>query len=179
MQIKNVHLFKIILTSILIALNIVLERLLAYSVWNQTVSFSFITVAFAVVLLGTPYGVVVAALGDLIGALLIPFGPYFPGFTLTNALVALTLGLFISKKTTFLPLCIAVVINKILYSLVLNSLWITWLYKDDFSAYFTVIISRIPQSVLMATIEIIGIYLLLGNKSPIRQTIMKHFLRIV
>ncbi len=45
---KKNQLFKIILTGILVALNIILERFMpSYSVWNNNISFGFITVAFA------------------------------------------------------------------------------------------------------------------------------------
>ncbi len=42
------QLFKIILTALLIALNLVLERILpSYKIWNQDISFGFIAIAFA------------------------------------------------------------------------------------------------------------------------------------
>ena len=98
---KNVkkYLFKIVMTGILVALNVIMERFMSYNVWNMSIGFSFITIGFAATYLGIPYSIAVAALGDLIGALLFPFGTYFPGFTLTNAIVAPAINLSIIGRT--------------------------------------------------------------------------------
>ena len=75
---KKKYLLKIVLTGILIALNVIMERFMSYNVWNMSIGFSFITVGFAASILGIPYAIAVAAFGDLIGALLFPFGAYRP-----------------------------------------------------------------------------------------------------
>lgn len=170
---KQQQLFKIILAAVLVALNVVLERFLAYSVWNQTISFGFITVAFAAAFLGMPYAVTVAGLGDLIGSLLFPFGPYFPGFTLTNCVYGLILAWFIHKKATPLNCVISVVLSKIVCSLTLNTLWISILYRNGVDAFFVVLGTRLPQAAIMTTIELVVLLLVFSNKSKIRTTLEK------
>lgn len=170
---KKNYLFKIVLTGVLVALNIILERLLAYSVWNMTISFGFITVAFAAVMLGLPYAIAVGGLGDLIGALLFPFGPYFPGFTLTNILAAAVLALFIHKNTSIINVTIATVINKISFTLILNSIWISILYRGGISKFFVVAIPRIWSAVILGIVEIIVITLIFSEKSQIRKQLNK------
>lgn len=170
---KKNYLFKIVLTGILIALNIVLERFLAYSVWNMTISFGFITVAFAAAMLGLPYAIAVGGLGDLIGALLFPFGPYFFGFTLTNILVAAIFAIFIYKKATLLNITLSVIINKVLFTLILNTVWISLLYRDGLSEFFVVLVPRIPQAIILGVIEIIVITVLFAGKSKIRKQLNK------
>ncbi len=170
---KKNYLFKIVFTGILIALNIVLERFLAYSVWNMTVSFGFIAVAFAAAMLGLPYAIAVGGLGDLIGALLFPFGPYFFGFTLTNIFVAAILAIFIYKKATLLKITVSVIINKVLFTLILNTVWISLLYPDGLSEFFVVLVPRIPQAVILSIIEIIVITVLFADKSKIRKQLNK------
>lgn len=165
---NRTHLVKLILTALLIALNIIFERLLAYSVWNQTISFSFVTVAFAASFLGAPYAVAVAAIGDIIGSILIPFGPYFPGFTLSNALIALCTAIFIHKNATVLRIGCSILINKIFGSLLLNTLWITILYRDSLEAFPAVFVSRIPQSAIMAVVEFIVLIIVFAEKSKLR-----------
>ena len=174
MQKKASLLFKIILTSLLIALNIILERFLAYSVWNNTVSFGFITVAFAACYLGTPYAMAVAGLGDLIGALIKPFGPYFFGFTLTNLVVGLILGLFLRKNATVIKIGIAVILSKITASLILNTIWISILYRGGIIAFWTVLITRIPFTAVMTVVEIVIITLLFSKHSKINYIIRKN-----
>ncbi len=167
-------LFKIILTAILIAMNVVLERLLLrYQVWNTDISFGFVVVCFAAAFLGAPYAVAVAGFGDLIGSLLFPFGAYSPGFTATNCIYALIIAEFIYKKATPLNCILGVITTKIVCSLLLNTLWISILYRGGIDAFFIVLVTRILQAVLMSIIEISTLLLLFSNKSKIRQTLEK------
>lgn len=163
---KNVkkYLVKIVLTGILVALNVIMERFMSYNVWNMSIGFSFITIGFAATYLGIPYSIAVAALGDFIGALLFPFGTYFPGFTLTNALVGLVFGIFLHKKTNILKISLAVLINKICCTLLLNSIWIAILYRGGLDALWTVIVPRIVTTIPMFFLEIIVLTLLFSDK---------------
>jgi len=171
---KN-RVFKIILTAILVAMNIILERFLAYSVWNNTVSLGFITVAFAACYLGTPYAMAVAGLGDLIGAIIKPFGPYFVGYTITNLLIGLCLGLFLSKNASIVRIGLGVITYKIFCSLILNTIWTSILYRGGIDAFWPVFITRVPFACVMTVIEIVLISLLFSNKSKINITIQKTF----
>ena len=167
------QLFKIILTSILVALDIILERFLAYSVWNNTVSFGFITVAFAACYLGIPYAMAVAGLGDFIGAIIKPFGAYFVGFTITNLMVGLIFGLFFYKNATILKIGSGVVISKIISSLILNTIWVSILYRGGIDAFWTVFVTRVPFAAVMTVVEIVVISLLFSNKSKTNQLIKR------
>lgn len=158
------YLFKIVLTAILVALNVIMERFMSYNVWNMSIGFSFITIGFAATYLGIPYSIGVAALGDLIGALLFPFGAYFPGFTLTNAIVGLVLGIFLYKSTNIFKITLAVLINKVFCTLLLNSIWISILYRGGIDALWTVMIPRIVTTIPMFIIEILVLTLLFSNK---------------
>lgn len=172
---KKNQLFKIILTAVLVALNVILERFMpSYSVWNNNISFGFITVAFAACYLGAPYAIAVGGLGDLIGAVIKPFGPYFVGYTITNMLVGLVLGVFLYKKATVLRISIATVINKIVFSLVVNTIFISVLYRGGIAAFWVVLVSRIPFVALMTAVEIILISLLFTQKSKINKLIEKN-----
>ncbi len=171
---KN-QVFKIILAAILIALNIILERFLAYSVWNNTVSLGFITVAFAACYLGTPYAMAVAGLGDLIGAIIKPFGPYFVGYTITNLLIGLCLGLFLSKNANIIKIALSVITYKVFCSLILNTIWTSILYRGGIDAFWTVFVTRVPFAVVMTVVEIVLISLLFSNKSKINLIIQKTF----
>lgn len=172
---KKNKLFKIILTAILIALNVILERFMpTYSVWNNNISFGFITVAFAACYLGIPFAMAVGGFGDLIGALIKPFGPYFIGYTITNLLVGLCLGIFLYKKSTVVRISIATIINKLVCSLVLNTIFISILYRGGISAFWVVFISRIPFVTLMTVVEILTISIMFSKKSKINTLITKN-----
>jgi len=177
MKFNKTHIFKIVLTSVMIALNIVLERFLTFHIESNHYSVSIITIAFAAVFLGTPYAVTVAALGDIIGAVLFPIGAYFPGFTLTNILTALCLCLFIGKKVTVLGSIVSILINKAVGTLILNSIWVSVLYKGGIDAFPAYMITRIPQAIIMFLIESVILILVFHEKSHIRKLLTKALKR--
>lgn len=165
------HLLCIIITALLIALNVILERVLAFNVWNMSISFSFITVGFAAAFLGIPYAIAVAGIGDIIGALLLPFGPYFVGFTITNILMALITGIFLRKRTDIGKILISVIINKVCFSAVLNSIWISILYKGGIEEFLVVMLPRIPAALFTGLIEILILNLLFSDTGKIKRNL--------
>ncbi len=168
-------LFKIVMTALLIAMNIFFERLtfMKYQVWNTDISFGFVAVFFAAAFLGIPYAAAVAGFGDLIGSLLFPFGAYFPGFTMTNCIYGLLIAEFIYKNATPIKCIIGVVITKIVCSLILNTLWISILYRGGIDAFFLVLPTRLLQAVIMTVIEITVLLLLFSSKSKVRSMLQK------
>ena len=178
---KQTQLFKIILTSLLIAMNIVLERWVpVYRTEIFDVNLSFITVAFAAAFLGTPYAAAVAGIGDILGAILFPMGAYFPGFTATNCIYGIVLGEFLYKNATILKISLAVVINKITCTLVLNSLWVSLMYFSngihDFPKAF---ITRLPQAAIMAVVEFVVLVIVFSRKSKIRTMLDKNIKKFI
>ena len=138
------YVLQTVTAALLIALKIVLERLMSYSVWNQRFGFAFIAVAFAAAMLGTPWAMAVAGIGDILGALLFPSGAYFPGFTLTAVLTAACTAFFIHKNATLLRVTLSVIINQLFGSVLLNSLWISVLYgKGAFPAGILVLLTAL------------------------------------
>lgn len=164
---------KIVFTAVMIALNVILERVLAFQIESNHITLSVVTVAFAAVFLGTPYAVAVSAIGDILGAIIAPTGPYFPGFTLTNIITALCIGLLISKKVTIARTSIAIVFNKVFGTLILNSIWVAILYKGGIDAFPAYMVTRIPQAIVMTIVEIVLITLIFHEKSHIRKILSK------
>ncbi len=174
------QLFKIILTALLIALNLVLERIVpSYKIWNQDISFGFIAIAFAAAFLGTPYAAIVAGMGDLIGSLLFPFGAYFPGFTLTNCIYGIILAEFIYKNATPLKIVICVILNKVTCSLILNTLWISLMYRGGVDAFFVVLVPRLVGTAIIAAIELVVLLLVFSNRSKVRSLLDKNLKKII
>lgn len=152
------YLFSLILTAIFTAVTVVLSRFLSFNVWNMSIGFSFVSVMLCGVLLGAVWGGVCGALADFIGALLFPFGPYFPGFTATAFLSGAVFGLIGSlakkemSKAKFVVLCtLLLIIKEVVCSLLLNTLWITLLYGGNF---FAIMLSRLPVSAVTLVLEV-------------------------
>lgn len=64
------------------------------------VGFSSIVIVMASFILGPVYGIIIGGIGDFIGAMIWPLGPYFIGYTISYALIGLFPGmiLFLIKK---------------------------------------------------------------------------------
>jgi len=144
--------------AILIALNVILSRFLSINTLSLKIGFTFVTVFMAGYLYGPAMGAAVAALGDLLGAILFPIAPFFPGFTLTAALNGALHGFLLHKKQTTLRVGITVAIDQLVLSLWLNTFWIHVLNGTLFWPLFG---TRIVQCLVMLPVEFFTIKILL------------------
>ena len=114
----------------LTAMGFVLDRILTVSTPAVKINLAFLPAVFAAVLLGPVYGACVYGLTDLIGAILMPFGPYHPGFTVCAAVMGALYGVFLYKKEkiTFINIVVPVVINCLIIGLFVNTAWVSMLY---------------------------------------------------
>ena len=145
------------LMALLIALEIVLSRFLSVSAWNMKIGFSFVPQVLAALLLGPLYAGIVGALADLLGAVLFPVGPYFPGFTLTAFLAGVLYGLLLFRQSGFPRILAAAGLRQFLLSLLLNTFWISVLYDSPFRP---LLLTRLPQCALLFAVELAVIPLL-------------------
>ena len=150
----------------LTALEIVLSRFLSINTWNLKIGFSFVPIAMAAMLFGPIPAATVAAMADVIGAILFPSGPFFPGFTLTAFLTGLVFGLFLREKQTPLRVAGAVLINQLVLGLLLNTFWISLLYG---SAYIPLLITRIGQCAILIPVQLVVILVLRRAMTGIRR----------
>ena len=93
-----------------------------------------------------------AALGDFLGAILFPTAPYFPGFTLTAFLTGLTFGLLLYKRDSLRNTVLAVAIVQFALGLLLNTLWISILYRSPFAPLLA---TRVLQSAFLSVVQIV------------------------
>ncbi len=121
--------------------------------------------------LGPKYASLICALGDLIGALLFPFGPYFPGFTISAGLMGLIYGIFLYKKPEKEIKDFKFILNLILSSIIVlfgikifvESAFLNILYGK---AYFAVVASRLVTQTIMLPIQVIIVFLLEKSLRP-------------
>lgn len=151
---KKQKISMLVTLGMLVAIEIVLSRFCSISAWNIKIGFSFVPVAVAAVLYGAAPAATVAALGDFLGAILFPIGPYFPGFTLTAALTGTVFGLFLHKRQTVGRIGGAVAVNQLVLSLPLNTLWISILYGAPYGPVF---LTRIVQTAVMVSVQFVVI----------------------
>ncbi len=147
----------LVLMATLVAMEIVLSRMLSYSVWDMKIGFAFLPVVIAGIVLGPVRAAIVAALADFLGVMLLPIGPYFPGFTLTAALVGTLYGLFLHKNQSFWKILVSVSIHQLILSLLLNTYWISVLYDSPFAP---LLVTRLLQCAVMIPVELLVIGLM-------------------
>lgn len=150
----------LVLLAMLTAMEIVLSRFLSINAWNLKIGFSFVPIVIAAILYGPIGSACVAALGDFLGAILFPIGPYFPGFTLTALLTGLVFGAFLYRKKDktkwyAVGVVLSVCINQLIFGLLLNTYWISVLYGNPFGA---TLLSRIPQCAILIPVQIAVIF---------------------
>lgn len=136
--------------SVLLAMEIILSRFCSFSVWNMKIGLNFVPVVVAALWFGPLSAGAVAALGDFLGAVLFPIGPYFPGFTATALLTGVVWGLFLHKNAATVRVVLAVLVNQLVLSLLLNTLWISVLYG---SPYLPLLVTRLVQCAILIPVQ--------------------------
>lgn len=161
--------------AIMLALQIVFSRFLKIDTGVIRFSFGFVPVMLVSVYYGIPASIAVWALSDVLGSVLFPSGAYFPGFTLTAALMGLCCGFFmknlyeIRSLRALARIAVCVFINQFILSLFLNTFWLTIIIGKGFGALFVsrLISSSVDFVVQTGTMFILyktGFLRLLGNR---------------
>lgn len=154
---KRSRIKDIAIIGVLTAIDVVLSRFVSVNAWNMKFGTGFIPVIVAAILYGPVIAGLVGAMGDFIGAILVPMGPYFPGFTATAFAVGLVFGFFLHSKKdlkgrNYLSVVFAVIIDQFVLSQFVNTFWISIVYKAPYGVLF---LQRLVQSSVMTVIELI------------------------
>lgn len=154
---------KIVLAALMLATFIILDRFISINVQILALNFSSIAIMLVAIYCGPKYSTLVALIGDLIAALLFPFGSYFVGFTIANAIMGLIFGLFLYKKQECKEskFILKAIISNLLVLLVVNMLINTWCIHFMYGKAFWVLVTSriIPQIILTVANTILIIIL--------------------
>ncbi len=148
---------KIIITALLLAIEIVLSRFLSVKTPIIKISFAFIPNMLCATWLGPKWTTLMMVIADLIGATLFPFGPYFVGYTISNALTGLVYGLLLYKKDEksikdkafIFRVVLATLLVNIVVNLGLNTLWTS---ITSGKTYIALLAPRIIKEAIMIVI---------------------------
>lgn len=169
----SIHVLTVL--AMLLAMTVMLDRFPGLSVktpgWK--IGFSFVPPMLAAMLYGPVEAAVVYALSDLFGALLFPFGPYHPGFTVVAAVMGFILGIFLNKrpfaflkggfewkKIRFFPnQLVPVLVNALVLGLIVNTYWVSQLYgSKTYGGWF---VYRLVEYAILVPVQLILIPVLL------------------
>ena len=169
---------KTILSALLLATFIILDRLLTINTQFLALNLSLVPIMLAGMILGWQYAMLAGALGDLIGAIFWPFGAYFPGFTISVGLSGLIFGLFLyetpNKENKYFKTkaFVSTTIVLVVINLLLNSLWLNIMYGKAYTYYLgiRVIAQTVTFPIYVGTIILLRKTL----KNPIKKYLYKE-----
>ena len=164
---KRINVRSLCECALLVALEVILNRFVSFQMVGLKFGLSFLPMALSGMMFGPWAAAVCYALGDLIGSLLFPMGPYFPGFTLTCALMGAVYGFIFQNKDKlrFWPeIIVSAIVNCGILGLCLNSFWMSVLYSSKgFTGW---LVYRLPQEA--------GLFILHLLLLPLISTILKR-----
>lgn len=162
---------KLVITAMLITLDVLFTRVLAINTNLMKIGFGFAAVGMSALLYGPAWAMLSAALGDFVGSLLFPSGPFFPGFTLTAAVSGLIFGLCLYKKEARCrkPV-LAAALNSLVVTVILNTAMIAYISGNSFSVLLA---ARSVQFLVMFPVQA----LLLGwlSRSEVMERIFEKY----
>lgn len=149
---------------LLIALNVVLTRVGSIRIGGGGVEivrigFGGYPVIFAGMVFGPAAGGIIGAVGDIIGHIMSPMGPYMPHFTINAALTGILPGLLImmfrskESRTSFWRILLVIGVTQIVTSIIIWSFLMNILFSMPLAAILpTRIVSQLINIVLYAYI---------------------------
>ena len=160
---KRMALFALLLT-----LKIILSRITGISLGIVKLTFGFIATGITGYLFGPYLAAVAGGITDIMGFFFFPQGTYFPGYTLTSIITGLIYGAVLHKKEpTFLRILLAVFLEALLCSLLLNTLWTSILLGK---AFFAILPARFIKNLLAIPLQTCILYLIFKYlKKPLKQ----------
>ncbi|MDR0596384.1 MAG: folate family ECF transporter S component [Clostridiales Family XIII bacterium] len=134
--------------ALFIALNVLLTHPLSLNTETLRIGIGYLPIAIAAIAYGPVWASVTAVIGDIIGALLFPSGPFFPGFTASALLTGLIFGLLLyGKSITWKRALVPAILVGLAVNLALDTYWLYFMYGDS-------VIGMIPMRIVKAGIMI-------------------------
>ena len=159
-------------SSILVALGVVLSFFRIPISAVTEITLTGLPIAAGGYLFGPWVGMLIGALIDVCGFFIAPKGPFFPGFTISTALIGMIYGLFLYRewwdknirqqgllyagtKGLALRIIVAHLLKTVFISLLLNCFWLSVFYGMTFKVVF---LASVPKEGINFPIEVFLIY---------------------
>ena len=178
-------LLRLAFCAMLVALYVVLNRFASISAPGFKIGFSVVCPMIAGMLFGPASGALVYGLGDLVSAILFPFGVYHPGFTFTAVLMGFLWGLCThpapfrnilhsftgdrkGRIKAILWILPPALFNCLVLGLFVNTLWVAQLYGSK--TYWGWFASRLTEYAVMVPVNVV----LAAAILPVTLALHKH-----
>ena len=148
---------KLVYCALLIALHTALNTLASIPLGSTIrISFGYLATAANAVLLGPAPAMIGATITDLLGCLLKPMGPFFPGFTISAGAGGLIYGMVLYKKEiTLWRVLWAKLLIDVIANILLNTLWLKMLYGN---AFFALLPTRALKNLIQYPVDMLLLY---------------------
>lgn len=143
------------IVAMLTAMLVVLSLFCTIKTQAVKITLDFIPVMIAAKLYGVWGAAAVAGLGDIVGYLCHPTGPWFPPITITAVVVGVVFGLCLHNNNfrtgrQRISGILSVVFAQLIVSAFVTPLWLTMLYGSTYQVFF---VTRLPQIAIMTVIQ--------------------------
>ena len=175
MKLRSLRAKDLTVLAMLVALNVIMAELLKFPIIPKVLelSFGFIPIAVAGMLFGPFPAMAVAAVADIIGALIFSAGDFFIGYTLTALLTGLFYGLCLHtpsehKRGDLLRLLLAQALVSFICFATLNTLWA---YVMGYARTTQYIVTRLVVNLVGYPIYSFVLYLLLRYRKTLERAV--------
>ncbi len=161
---KDFNTKRIVVTSFMIALSIVLSRILSIQTPISKIGFYYLPIALIAMMYGPLWSGAAWGIADVIGALMFPTGAYFFGFTLSAIIKGLLLGVFLYRhdKSVWRPVVVSV-LSAVFVTLGIDVLWLVAYFGRAAAAVWSARIVQCAITVPVQSILIISMGRIFGS----------------
>lgn len=166
----------ILFVGLFISLEVIFTRFLSVENAIVRVSFEFLPIAISAILFGPVTAGVAAAVADILGMLIFPKGPYFPGFTVSQFLTGFLYGIILYKRKITIARCIAAAVMMIIpVELISKTLWLKILTHNGI---YAILPARIIKCLVFFPIQVILIFATWKYAGPVISRYMDNKVRV-
>ena len=128
----------------------------------NSISFNYVICSLAGIFFGPVSGGIVGLLGDLIGCLIAPKGPFNPFIMVASALIGVLSGLAfkIPKVNVYFKIIIGYLLIFVVCTLGLNTFGLWFFYAQGKKSFIVYLIGRAPFQAINIAINVVITYLL-------------------
>jgi len=148
---KNIH--SLVLMAFFVSLYAVFSLFAIYITDDLRFNLTFMPVAWAAAIFGPVAGGITGVFGDVLGWIIRPAGPFFPGFTISGFVTGVIFGLFLYRKEITLKRALLAAVSVVLIvELGLNTIWVMILYGNAFKV---LIVSRLLKALIILPVQVL------------------------
>ncbi len=152
------NIIRLTVSAMLLALSVILGLFKIPISQVSEIRLQFLPVAMGGMLFGPLYGGIIGGLSDILGYIVRPTGPFFPGFTISAIVQGAIYGIMLKKDQSLKMVMIAQGVDCIVVSMILNPVWLYFMYDMGFAALF---VTRLIKILVMYPVNVILLMVLI------------------